>query len=215
MAESSVITCPECTKRFKGKGDLEGRKIKCPFCSKVFVVAPGATKTATAKTTQKAPAPAQAPAPPIAMAPASSADDDENDPNPYGLTHLDIAPRCPNCANKMADEEAFICLFCGYNTLTRELGKTEKTIGHTGGERFMHLLPGIGAALGLLFFILWQMYYSLLLPQALSTGWANFFGHESLKMWHTLITLAIVWPLGFFCYKRFIVHPLPPEKKID
>src|ERR1051325_9181344 len=105
MAESSVITCPECTKRVKGKGDLEGKKIKCPFCSKVFVVAPGSTKSAAAaaKGPQKAPPP---PATPIAMAPVSS-DDDENDPNPYGLTHLDIAPRCPNCANKMADEEAF------------------------------------------------------------------------------------------------------------
>ena len=28
MADSPVITCPECHKKFKGKGNLEGKKIK-------------------------------------------------------------------------------------------------------------------------------------------------------------------------------------------
>ena len=43
MAESPIITCPECRKKFKGKGNLEGKKIKCPQCAKAFVV-PGAKK---------------------------------------------------------------------------------------------------------------------------------------------------------------------------
>ncbi len=196
MAESSIIACPECSKKFKGKGNLEGKKIKCPYCDKAFVV------------------PAR-PGAPVAAPPPRADDDEDGDPNPYGLTYLDIAPRCPNCANKMESEDAFICLFCGYNTLTRELGKTEKIIGLTAGEKFIHVLPGLAAVLAIVLLIIWQVYYSLLLPQILSEGWANFFGHESLKMWHTLITLAILWPLGFFAYKRLIVHPLPKEQKID
>ena len=52
MAETSVITCPECTKKFKGKSDLQGKKIKCPFCAKPFVVS-------------AAKAPVKAPAPPV------------------------------------------------------------------------------------------------------------------------------------------------------
>ena len=39
MADSPIITCPECRKKFKGKPGLEGKKIKCPLCTKPFVVA--------------------------------------------------------------------------------------------------------------------------------------------------------------------------------
>src|SRR5215831_3107456 len=38
MATTSVITCPECRKKFKGRADLQGKKIRCPFCTKPFVV---------------------------------------------------------------------------------------------------------------------------------------------------------------------------------
>jgi len=39
-AAAPVITCPDCKKRFKGKPELVGKKIKCPGCSKAFVVPP-------------------------------------------------------------------------------------------------------------------------------------------------------------------------------
>ena len=45
--------------------------------------------------------------------------DDEEDANPYGVTALDTAPRCPDCANEMESEDAIICLHCGYNSRTR------------------------------------------------------------------------------------------------
>ena len=133
MADSPVITCPECRKKFKGKGNLEGKKIKCPLCAKAFVV-----PVEKVESTQTKAMDAELRAETPSATPLAFADDDEDtDVNPYGVTELDVAPRCPNCANLMADEKAFICLFCGYNTLTREVGKTEKTIGD---EEASHLL---------------------------------------------------------------------------
>ena len=37
-AEAVVVACPECEKKFKPKGDVQGKKIKCPFCKEPFVV---------------------------------------------------------------------------------------------------------------------------------------------------------------------------------
>jgi hypothetical protein len=213
MADSPIITCPACQKKFKGKGDLEGKKIKCPLCAKVFVV-PGAKKTEAVQTTPAgdglvAMAPTQAP--------LGFADDeeDDNDPNPYGVTDLDIAPRCPNCAALMADEKAFICLFCGYNTLTREVGKTQKTIGHTAGERFVHLFPGLAMALTGFGFILGMTYFSVVLPDMVQGSWLRFLDHESLRMWFTIMALGVIWGCGTFAYKRLIVQPTPAEKIKD
>src|SRR5262245_6902140 len=43
---SAVITCPKCVKKFKGRDDLAGKKIKCPFCAHPFVVPKGTAQTA-------------------------------------------------------------------------------------------------------------------------------------------------------------------------
>jgi hypothetical protein len=210
MAASPVITCPECQKKFKGKGNLEGKKIKCPLCTKVFVV-PAENKADAAQADPAELAPLAQSA-----APMRFVDEDEDvDPNPYGITELDIAPRCPNCANLMADEKAFICLFCGYNTLTREVGKTEKTISHTAGERFAHLFPGLAVAVTAFGFIIAITYYCVVLPGIVYRGGLKFLDHESLRMWFTIITLSILWGCGTYSYKRLVVHPTPPTKKKD
>jgi len=207
MAESSVITCPECRKKFKGKGNLQGKKIKCPLCAKPFVVA----EEKKPKPVPPAPEAVAAPAaPPLGFA---DDPDEDNDPNPYGVTELDIAPRCPVCAQLMADEKAFICLFCGYNTLTREMGKTEKTLSHTTSERVFYLLPGIIVALAAFGFIIGLTYYSVVLPDKVYKGHLAWLDHESLRMWFTIITLGLVWGFGMFAYKRLIDHPMPEEKK--
>jgi hypothetical protein len=208
MADSPAITCPECRKKFKGKGNLQGKKIKCPVCAHIFVV-PTEPREEAVKIAAMEPAPAPA-------APLGFADDDEDEgPKSYGVTELDIAARCPNCAQLMADEKAFICLFCGYNTLTREIGATEKTLSHTPGERFAHLFPGIAVALTALGFIIGITYYSVVLPDRLYKTGFTWLDHESLRMWFTIITLGIVWGCGTYCYKRLIVHPTPPPKKKD
>src|ERR1700687_5495580 len=98
MAESPVITCPECRKKFKGKGNLEGKKIKCPACAKIFVVAGEKTAEQVPPAAGGDDAALSAMAPLSASKPLGFADEEDNDPNPYGVTELDIAPRCPNCA---------------------------------------------------------------------------------------------------------------------
>lgn len=215
MADSPVITCPECKKKFKGKGDLAGKKIKCPLCSKVFVVpAAGAEAKSEAVKAGAAPAPGTAPAP--AAAPMKFADDEEDaNPNPYGVTALDLAPRCPNCAQEMEDEKAFICLYCGYNTLTREIGRTEKLIAHTSGEKFKHWLPGLMNLFAIFFMVGLITFFSTVVPGMVEGGRLSFLDHESLRMWLTLIFLSLIWTCGFFAYKRLILEPTPQEKRSE
>jgi hypothetical protein len=181
----------------------------------VFVVPSDKTAEPTAPPAGAAlsPSPEAAPAP--ASAPLGFADDEDSDPNPYGITELDIAARCPNCAQLMADEKAFICLFCGYNTLTREVGKTQKTLSHTPMEIFAHLFPGIAVALTAFAFIVGITYFSVVLPNDLYKTSFTFLDHESLRMWFTIIVLGLVWGCGTFAYKRLIVFPTPPPKIKD
>ncbi len=118
-----VITCPTCNKKFRGKEELEGKRIRCPFCKEPFVVPASesqAIKKAPAKAGQQA---TQAP-----QKRATDWDDEDEDSNPYAVTDLDLRARCPHCAQPMASEDAVVCLYCGYNIQTPEIGKTEKVI---------------------------------------------------------------------------------------
>src|SRR2546426_764861 len=101
MAVAVVITCPECEKKFKPKADVQGKKIKCPFCTHAFV-APAAKAVKPDKGKPRADAKA-APVAPAAPEPArdTSADRDED---PYGVKQIDMSPRCPNCTHEMEDE---------------------------------------------------------------------------------------------------------------
>src|SRR5215813_4141009 len=38
MAATSVITCPECHKKFKGREELLGKRVRCPNCNHGFIV---------------------------------------------------------------------------------------------------------------------------------------------------------------------------------
>src|SRR5438128_2215894 len=94
LMASPVITCPKCVKKFKGRDDLAGKKIKCPFCAQPFMVPRTAAQTAIKAPAKEgaakpaAPAKTAAPAPP---APIPFADDnrrigwdeEDNDQNPY------------------------------------------------------------------------------------------------------------------------------------
>ena len=212
MADIKPITCPECAKRFKPKTDVRGKKIKCPFCKEGFVVpndeAAKGKKAEAAVTAVTAAAPAGAA--------IGFADDDEDDgKGEYGATNVDLAPRCPNCASEMVDENATVCLHCGYNTVERTWGKTEKTVSSTFGERFLHLLPGIGVALFIWVVLVGLLIYCFYLPAWVAGTWMELFDHESLRMWATLISLSMVWGSGYYCYTKFILQPKPPEFKKD
>jgi len=206
---SPVITCPECNKQFKGKGDLQGKKIRCPFCREPFTVPVSEEEKPAPKPAAKKPAAKAAAKSPAAKA---MAEDDEDNPNPYGVTELDLAPRCPNCANEMESEEAVVCLYCGYNTLTRTWGKTAKVIEMTGGEHFMWLLPGLACALAIFLMVIFLILYCLVLPYYSRGEWYEFSDHESLRMWTTTIMLSIMWGLGYFAFNRLVLNPKPPDK---
>jgi hypothetical protein len=219
MAAIPPITCPSCQKKFKSKADLRGKRIRCPFCSESFIVPVDTPEPDEDDVIElKAAAPKDEPAPsdepaPIALAPADG--EEETGDNPYGITELDIAPRCPNCAHEMPSAEAVVCLNCGYNTLTREWGKTEKLLGVSVGRHTMHLLPGFLCLLCLIACMVDRIAYSVYWPFMVAGSWADWTDHESLRMWGTMIGLASIFPLGRFCYRRFIVKPTPDELKID
>jgi DNA-directed RNA polymerase subunit RPC12/RpoP len=219
MAGGTVISCPECKKKFKGRDDLQGKKIRCPACGENFIVKAMAVDKPTSPAGAKGQAGATG-----AAGPATKEEfgkptwtEEDEDARPYDVTKLDLAPRCPHCANLMASEEATICLHCGYNTQTREMGSVTKTIQHTGGERFLWLLPGLLAVAGMILFINVDLFYCLVLPGIVGgTEWAEYaFATEASRFWMVIPTLFAIWGLGTFAYWRLIVNPVPPEKMKD
>jgi DNA-directed RNA polymerase subunit RPC12/RpoP len=233
MTINTIIACPECKKKFKGREDLQGKKIRCPACNHSFIVKTMAVdKAGSAAARGEAPAGKGSPNPPrpAAGTPPAEAkpagpqpksmgkpmwDEDDNDANPYGVTELDIKPRCPHCANPLESEKATICLYCGYNTLTRELGSVKKVIQLTRGDHFMWLLPGILTVVGILFLVNLDLFFCILLPDIVKDSWMDFVDAESMRIWTITITLFLMWGLGMFATKRLILQPVPPEKLKD
>jgi DNA-directed RNA polymerase subunit RPC12/RpoP len=221
-----AVTCPECEKKFKPKADVQGKKIKCPFCTHPFVVpaAKGTKPDKPDKDKKAKAAPAKSdkakpdakPAPTAAEAAKSKLEQElETDENPYGVKNVDLVPRCPNCTAEMENEHAVICLSCGYNTMTREWGKTEKTIGITFERQLMYMLPALGAAAFTFCTIIFLLYYSTVSPYDVDKTMMAFSDHESMRMWTTVIFLFWVWGAGMFCFKKFIEKPKPDEIKLD
>lgn len=205
MAVTSVVECPECHKKFKGRPELEGKTVRCPACQKSFTVRGMAVDSGAG-----AVAVASAP-PPAAAKKRPWEDDDDDDPNPYQVTHLDLTPRCPHCAGDLRTEEDIICLHCGYNLQTRQLGSTKKTIQHTAGEHFMYLLPGLACVFAILVLVNLDIFYCLVLPRLVKDSWMEFVDHESMRLWMVVLSLFITWGLGMFAFKRLILEPKPPE----
>jgi hypothetical protein len=228
MSVSLSIVCPSCKKKFKGRPEFRGKKVRCPSCSHTFVVgalvpdqaedaikaAPGAKAKAAGL---RKPVASKAPvAKGVAPPPGDDGDEYSGQANPYGVTELDLAPRCPHCANEMESDDAIICLYCGYNTETREIGQTTTVIGTTAGEHFKYLLPGLGSALFLVLLAVWCLYFSVAFPATVNPkAWWAMLDHESMRMWNALLCLGAMWPAGIYAYKRLIMEPRPKEKKKD
>ncbi len=218
MAATPPITCPDCQKKFKSKADLRGKRIRCPFCNESFIV-----PVDDAPEDDDAPLPVQA-APPKeqpsepddAPIPLAADDEEQEGDDPYAVTDIDLAPRCPNCAHEMPSAEAVVCLNCGYNTLTREWGKTEKLLGVSVGRHTMHLLPGFLALFCLITCLVDRLIYNALWPfMVADVTWMQWTDYEGLRMWGTMFGLAFIFAMGRFCYKRFIVKPIPDEMKYE
>ncbi len=257
-----AITCPHCRKQGKGPIELNGQKIRCRNCGRVFLVqlakkappsAPpspppaGKARVAAPSTPpsvsppkvggryrggaappppqvepQKGPGtyafegegatPAAQALPPIAELEVSALDDESN---PYGVTDIDLARRCPYCAHEM-DEEDVICLNCGYNTQTRKHHETQRTYANTSGEVFMWLLPGILCVLGIFALIGLDLFWWFGLQ---SNWWNTVDGWEvpnlsyGIRVWGVVVSLYFIYRQAKFAFQRLILHPTPPEEE--
>jgi hypothetical protein len=130
---------------------------------------------------------------------------------------LDMAPRCPECANELGSENDTVCLHCGFNLKTRAAARTKKVKDLTAGDHFLWLLPGILSAVG--FFgcvgaIIWAV-----------TTFVNFKADANtdqivINMWYCLYLWVVLGSLflGYktirFAIARLILHPKPPEEEL-
>lgn len=215
MAAAVVVTCPECKKKFKPKTDVRGKKIKCPFCKEPFVV-PGGKDANPDKPEADQETAVQAK--PGEVKPAEAAVDKseyEADPNPYGVTNVELVPRCPNCTTEMGPHD-IICLECGYNTLTRQWGKTTKVAGLTWGRHLKYLAAPLAAAFFSLCCLIDTIWFTTVLPFTVGEeGWMASGNSEASRMWTTVIRLGWLWSAGIYLFKKFIEKPRPDDIVLD
>jgi DNA-directed RNA polymerase subunit RPC12/RpoP len=214
MASTITITCPECKKQIKAPADLVGKKIRCKGCGHAFVAKADEEDEKPAKPARPA---GKAPAKPEPAKPAKPSDDeDDEDANPYGVTSLDLAPRCPNCANEMESAEAIICLYCGYNTVTREQAKTRKIAEVTGGDQFLWLLPGILCVIADLLLIggvVWVIIGAIIYNPDGEFAKYQRQAAGCCALWWTILSIWVGYKATRFAVKRLILHPTPPERE--
>jgi DNA-directed RNA polymerase subunit RPC12/RpoP len=216
MAGPIIIACPKCKKQIKATEEMRGKKLRCKACEHVFVFA-----AADPRTKPAAPG-AIKPAGPDAKKPAASnlqarppaPEEDEANPRPYGLTDLDLTPRCPYCTAELESADAVVCLECGYNILTREHLKTTETVETTGWDVFLWLLPGI---LNTMCFLtcgvctVWRsVFYLIEPPLAESHFEASING--CCMLWSVIGSIWAMYYMAKYAIKRLILNPTPPEK---
>jgi len=215
MATTIAITCPKCENQIKAPAELAGKKIRCKECQHVFVVKAPPEEPPSGR--KPVPAKKPAKAKPAAKTNAQYDEEDADGKNPYAVTHESLLPRCPYCAKELENDEQVICLNCGYNRRTRERIATEKTMEPTGGEWFIHLLPGIVCALVTLS-ILVGIPLDFVLRSQLEAEHAedtiNIYG-LGVTIWRSVLWAFIGFLCGKFAVKRLILHTRPPERKMQ
>jgi hypothetical protein len=118
----------------------------------------------------------------------------------------------------MEEEGQVVCLNCGYNHRTRERVNVEKTLAATGGDWFLHLLPGIVCVLVVLLAlaIITEGFLFRAEKEAAwgEDKWVNPYS-LGLVIWRAVFWLFV----GFFCarfaIKRLILNPRPPERQMQ
>ncbi|MGF1578670.1 MAG: hypothetical protein ACFCD0_04835 [Gemmataceae bacterium] len=225
MAKATAIHCPYCGKGFKANPKMFGKKTRCKGCEEIFVVEPPEEFEEEEETSVQSASKKRASSS-VRTSKVSSGilpedepeedDDDDEGGDPYGVTTLDLTPRCPNCANPLESEESIICLYCGYNTQTRTWGKTKQVYESTGQDYFLWWLPAFMSLFAIILMMLVILWYCVVVPRVpwvVGSQYYNWMIHESLRMWSVMILLSIMWGLGLFVYNRLIVNPIPPEKE--
>jgi predicted Zn finger-like uncharacterized protein len=213
MTDTVPITCPECAKHFQVPEDILGRKIRCKNCGKAFVAKRAEDVNLPAKKTEGA------------TIPLMDDDDEDGDGKPYEVTSINLAPRCPSCANELQNEDDKVCLHCGFNLITRMPSQKRRVKDVTGGDIFIWLLPGILAAVG--FFICLALFVLELVLRLtmiiiavtiytptppLSQMEMNCF--NCFTLWTCLTMIFLMYHQGKFAIKRLIYNNRPPEVEL-
>jgi predicted Zn finger-like uncharacterized protein len=205
-----ITSCPECKKQIKVPAEIAGKKIKCKACGTIFVATSTAVRPAPSRPGGEA-----KPKQPETYKPV---DDDDGDGKPYDVTEIDLTPRCPYCAHEFEEEDQVICLNCGYNTVTRQMGKIRRIRDITGWDWFWWLLPAILCVL--LFFIClfgaidhltWFLFKEEL------TAEMDPMVKPCISCWHLWLSIFCIWIMyltGKYSIKRLIFHPKPPEEEL-
>lgn len=226
MANTFVISCPECDKQIKVAEEVVGKKIRCKECGNVFPVKK--PKGAPVKKEEKDKPPAAAKAKPAdketsAQTNARLDDEEDDGKNPYSLAEDDGGkPRCPNCVKELESPDDKICTHCGYNLVTRKRHETKAVYEPTGEEVFYWLLPGILCVVGILVSIGICIFVCVKVRGWMMGGW---FHDEEAQKWilkpgcfmlfSVFVTGFVSYYLGKFAYKRLVVNNKPPEKEIE
>ncbi len=213
MATTIPITCPKCAKQVNVPATLAGKKIKCKGCGHILLVeAPTAVKDKAASG-KKTPA-KEEPAAVFAVA-----DEEPADSNPYKVTKdVNTNPLCPFCATELDDEDQVVCLNCGFNRESRSREKMVKTHATTGGDWFIHLLPGILCAIGTLILLVmigffWTVMRKWNFEYEAGDDWRSWITAYACQIWYTVMCLFAGFFMCRFAVKRLIIHPTPPEKE--
>ncbi len=209
MADKVPIICPECSKQFQAPPEVVGRKIRCKNCGKAFVAKKAQDVNLGKKQAE--------PEPEAATLRIKDDDDDEGDGKPYEVTSLDLAPRCPSCANELESEDDTVCLHCGFNLETRVAARTRRVKDVTGGDMFLWLLPGILAAVWFFISLACVIHviviYFIFVPP---TDWEPW--HRNCNcccaIWWMILHLWLMYVSGKFAIKRLILDNKPPEVEI-
>jgi hypothetical protein len=201
MPAAITVVCPECEGKMRAPADAEGKRVRCKACSHIFVIPTGTTT-----------GPRTSGPPSAKPKPSQTFADDEGDGKPYGVTTLDLTPRCPECAGLM-EEGAVVCLECGFNTVSRVRSRTLKLHDLTDADYFLWRLPGIlccGGIMMLICFAVWWCIYINGIMKEADQEWA---AHNGIKLWLVISCIFGIFACGKFAFKRLILHPSPPDKE--
>jgi hypothetical protein len=227
MAATVSISCPDCGKQLKAPADVIGKKIRCKGCNGVFKAEEDVEEVEDAVDEVDEVEEAKPKKGAVKKAAGKKDEAKKEDPkkkkptdeeaNPYGVTDLEEGNRCPHCAAEMLSEDAIICVECGYNTSTREQGRTKMLVEHTGLEVFLWLLPGILNTLLILLMIAWIIIHWCFLVTWVDDPekwyWYAIL-HLSCRIWTTVALLFAIAGCGYFAFKRLILENEPPEKEM-
>jgi hypothetical protein len=198
MATAITVTCPECDRTMKVPAEARGKKVRCKGCQHVFPIPGGPDQ------------PAKQAKPPRPAARPADDDDDEGDGKPYGVTTLDLASRCPTCANEI-EEGSKVCLHCGYDTVTRTYHRTRKVLDTTGGDVFLWLLPGVLCVFAIFGLIGLDIWYCMSMKDLVKDEWYDFIASQGCCMWLCIASLFGMFYAGRFALKRLVFDNKPPE----